>query len=178
MPVLTTGIVRDCFYLLIFYSEKFSTWLWRLPFAVNVNLNLPNNTFQRLTFKLHYHTLWLDSEILIRYFKKRKKAAIFTVKLMWQFLGRDETISFPIFIVRSLWRSIYHQILQRQVAFHALSKSGKLSCCHCSIILTSFAINLETQYYINCQLPTWYIRIFCFVLGIYFGRLSQNIRTS
>ena len=104
-----------------------------------------------MTFKLHYHTLWLDSEILIRYFKKRKKAAIFTVKLMWQFLGRDETISFPIFIVRSLWRSIYHQILQRQVAFHALSKSGKLSCCHCSIILTSFAINLETQYYINCQ---------------------------
>ena len=30
MPVLTIGIVRDCFYLLIFYS------------AVNVNLNLSN----------------------------------------------------------------------------------------------------------------------------------------
>ena len=41
MPVLTIGIVRDCFYLLIFYSEKFSTWVWRLPFAVNGNLNLP-----------------------------------------------------------------------------------------------------------------------------------------
>ena len=40
MPVLTTGIVRDSFYLLIFYSEKFLTWVWRLPFAVNVNLNL------------------------------------------------------------------------------------------------------------------------------------------
>ena len=25
VPVLTIGIVRDCFYLLIFYSEKFST---------------------------------------------------------------------------------------------------------------------------------------------------------
>ena len=25
MPVLTIGIVVDCFYLLIFYSEKFST---------------------------------------------------------------------------------------------------------------------------------------------------------
>ena len=25
MPVLTIGIVRGCFYLLIFYSEKFST---------------------------------------------------------------------------------------------------------------------------------------------------------
>ena len=40
MSVLTIGIVRDCFYLLIFYSEKFSIWVWRLPFAVNVNLNL------------------------------------------------------------------------------------------------------------------------------------------
>ena len=48
MPVLTTGIVRDCFYLLIFYSEKFSTWVWRLPFAVNVNLNLSN--FSNSTF--------------------------------------------------------------------------------------------------------------------------------
>ena len=43
MPVLTIGIVRGCFYLLIFYSEKFSTWVWRLPYAVNVNLNLCNN---------------------------------------------------------------------------------------------------------------------------------------
>ena len=40
MSVLTIGIIRDCFYLIIFYSEKFSTWDWRLPFAVNVNLNL------------------------------------------------------------------------------------------------------------------------------------------
>ena len=40
MPALTIGIVRYCFYLTIFYSEKFSTWVWRLPFAVNVNLNL------------------------------------------------------------------------------------------------------------------------------------------
>ena len=42
IPVLTIGIVRDCFYLLIFYSEKFSTWVWHLPFAVKVNLNLSN----------------------------------------------------------------------------------------------------------------------------------------
>ena len=33
MPVLSTRIVLGCFYLLIFYSEKFST-------DVNVNLNL------------------------------------------------------------------------------------------------------------------------------------------
>ena len=40
MPVLSKRIVLDCFYLLIFYFEKFSTDVWRLPCAVNVNLNL------------------------------------------------------------------------------------------------------------------------------------------
>ena len=42
MPVLSTRIVLDCFYLLIFYSEKFSTDVCRLPYTVNVNLNLSN----------------------------------------------------------------------------------------------------------------------------------------
>ena len=37
MPVLTIGIVRDCFYLLIFYSAKFSTWVWRLPLWRNLH---------------------------------------------------------------------------------------------------------------------------------------------
>ena len=40
MPVLSIRIVLDSFYLLIFYSEKFSTWIWRFLFAVNLNLNL------------------------------------------------------------------------------------------------------------------------------------------
>ena len=40
MPVLSKRIVLDCFYLLIFYFEKFSTDVCRLPCAVNVNLNL------------------------------------------------------------------------------------------------------------------------------------------
>ena len=43
MPVLSTRIVLGCFYLLIFYSEKFSTDVCRLPYAVNVNLNLSDN---------------------------------------------------------------------------------------------------------------------------------------
>ena len=43
MPVLSTRIVLDCFYLLIFYSEKFSTDVCRLPYTVNVNLNLSND---------------------------------------------------------------------------------------------------------------------------------------
>ena len=33
-PVLSIRIVLDSFYLPIFYSEKFSTWICRLPFAV------------------------------------------------------------------------------------------------------------------------------------------------
>ena len=37
---LSIRIVLSCFYLLIFYFEKFSTWIWRLPFAVYVKLKL------------------------------------------------------------------------------------------------------------------------------------------
>ena len=43
MLVLSTRIVLDCFYLLILYSEKFSTDICRLLYAVNVNLNLSTN---------------------------------------------------------------------------------------------------------------------------------------
>ena len=43
MPALSIRIALDCFYLLIFYSEKFSTDVCRLPYAVNVNLNLSND---------------------------------------------------------------------------------------------------------------------------------------
>ena len=51
MPVLSKGIVLDCFYLLIFYFEKFSTDVCRLPCAVNVNLNLSNAT-KKVTLSL------------------------------------------------------------------------------------------------------------------------------
>ena len=37
---LSIRIVLSRFYLLIFYFEKFSTWIWRLPFAVYVMLKL------------------------------------------------------------------------------------------------------------------------------------------
>ena len=53
MTVLSTRIVLDCFYLLIFYSEKFSTDVCRLPYAVNVNLNLSN---KEITTSLMWHT--------------------------------------------------------------------------------------------------------------------------
>ena len=45
MPVLSIRIVLDCFYLLIFYFEKFSTHVCRSPYAANVNLNLSIVTF-------------------------------------------------------------------------------------------------------------------------------------
>ena len=48
MPVLSKRIVLNCFYLLIFYFDKFSTDVCRLPYAVNVNLNLSNEP--RLTY--------------------------------------------------------------------------------------------------------------------------------
>ena len=41
-PVLSLRIVLDSFYLLIFYSEKFSSWIWCLPLVVYVALNLSN----------------------------------------------------------------------------------------------------------------------------------------
>ena len=49
MPVLSKRIVLDCFYLLIFYSEKFSTDVCRLPYAVNVNLVYNVASYHRLT---------------------------------------------------------------------------------------------------------------------------------
>ena len=43
-PFLYIWIVLSCFYLLIFYFEKFSAefsfWIWRLPFAVTQNLSI------------------------------------------------------------------------------------------------------------------------------------------
>ena len=58
MLVLSTKIVLDCFYLLIFYSEKFSTDVCRLPYAVNVNLNLSNAwVITLMLLRLLYHCL-------------------------------------------------------------------------------------------------------------------------
>ena len=65
MPVLSKRIVLDCFYLLIFYFEKFSTDVCRLPCAVNVNLNLSN--FAQFTFRHLYFT----NSLVIVYVSRR-----------------------------------------------------------------------------------------------------------
>ena len=57
MSVLSTRIVLDCFYQLIFYSEKFSTDVCRLTYAVNVNLNLSNRSTLK-TLKLPHVTVF------------------------------------------------------------------------------------------------------------------------
>ena len=44
---LPIGIVLNCFYLFIFYFEKFSTWIWRLLLAIYMMLKLPNNNILR-----------------------------------------------------------------------------------------------------------------------------------
>ena len=59
MLVLSTRIVLDCFYLLILYSEKFSTDVCRLPYAVNVNLNL--SVIRLVPSRLSYLFLFIRS---------------------------------------------------------------------------------------------------------------------
>ena len=49
---LSIRIVLSSFYLLICYFEKFSTWIWRLPFAV-CDVKLPN--FTRLRYGVGKH---------------------------------------------------------------------------------------------------------------------------
>ena len=79
MPVLSTRIVLDCFYLVILYSEKFSTDVCRLPYAENVNLNLSkkfgNTTFVRFVNK----TKTRDKRCFFT--KKKKKKKNFTIGL-------------------------------------------------------------------------------------------------
>ena len=46
---LSIRIVLSCFYLLIFYFEKFWTWIWPLSFAVYAKLKLSNIWAQLLS---------------------------------------------------------------------------------------------------------------------------------
>ena len=50
---LSIRIVLSCFYVLIFYFEKFSAWIWRLSFAVYAKLKLSNTwaSMQKLLFR-------------------------------------------------------------------------------------------------------------------------------
>ena len=61
-PGLSITIVLDSFHLLIFYSEKFSTQNWLLPFAVNVTLNGRPCSFFRPSFG--QIMIWVETDHL------------------------------------------------------------------------------------------------------------------
>ena len=60
---LSIRIVLSCFYLLIFYFEKFSTWIWRLPYT------------------------WYSNSLLYRFIKTQKTGTNFTSILPATFIG-------------------------------------------------------------------------------------------
>ena len=67
--MLSIIIVLGSFYLLIFYSEKFSTWIWRLQFAVNVNLNLTIVIYRYCDLILEVQVNVSQNSVLIAPFK-------------------------------------------------------------------------------------------------------------
>ena len=56
---LSIRIVLSCFYLLIFSLEKFSTWIWRLPFAIYVQFRIINYRWIQ-TLMTHSYSVSLD----------------------------------------------------------------------------------------------------------------------
>ena len=93
MPVLSIRIVLDCFYLLIFYFEKFSTHVCRLPYAANVNLNLSNTLGNRYVSASRISRPWPtidrsphpgDSAYTIERFHSRGHH-------LWKFIGTKES---------------------------------------------------------------------------------------
>ena len=74
MPVLSKRIVLDCFYLLIFYFEKFSINVCRLPCAVNVNLNLSNLSIIQIRDLIELTTSLTLGNRIVRVFKLSSRA--------------------------------------------------------------------------------------------------------
>ena len=58
-PALSKKIILDSIYLLIFYFDKFSTWIWRLPLALNVTLKPQPD---RSSAEARNHERWPKSE--------------------------------------------------------------------------------------------------------------------
>ena len=57
--LMHTNNVLSCFYLLIFYFEKFSTWIRRLSFA----------TYLKLTLSIYFRLSGFQSSLLLIYFR-------------------------------------------------------------------------------------------------------------
>ena len=75
---LSIRIALSCFYLLIFFFEKFLAWIWRLPFAVYVKLKLSGVTFTtnvRLKLRNSQNRKWAY---------KNSAQQFFWIKLAWR----------------------------------------------------------------------------------------------
>ena len=60
-----SSIVLSCFYLLIFYFEKFSTWIWHLAFAVYMKLKLSNVKYWYHCFFFTRMFVWEEDTVLL-----------------------------------------------------------------------------------------------------------------
>ena len=80
--VLSIRIVLSSFYLLIFYFEKFSTWVWRLPFGLYVKLKF--------------------STVRLKYFQKCYR--------IWTCIAVNQTTFFTAFRAFSLTRPAATQL--------------------------------------------------------------------
>ena len=70
MPVLTKGIVRDCFYLLIFNSEKFSTWICSIKWPL---VSIPRVTVR---LRVTHHWRYFCFQKIPRFFNSPAKTAL------------------------------------------------------------------------------------------------------
>ena len=108
MLVLSTRIVLDLFYLLIFHSEKFSTDVCRLPYAVNVNLNLSismsHSSLSSLCNELE-HTRRIRGWAYLKkvHFLPNELADKENSTCMHERIMRDILLIFNEFIVAPLW---------------------------------------------------------------------------
>ena len=76
-------IVLSYFYLLIFYFEKFWTWIWRLPFAVYVMLKLSNMSNEDVGQWTSIHIpRWIGALFLINVHKVTRGASFLKLCVM------------------------------------------------------------------------------------------------
>ena len=105
---LSLRIVLSCFYLLIFCFEKFSSWIWRLPYTWS-SLLQPVQTsliIQRLNKKKHLRerTTSMVSQSLL----SKKKKEIRATKIVWIATFKGILILLKVLQLRWCQRTVCH----------------------------------------------------------------------
>ena len=105
---LSLRIVLSCFYLLIFCFEKFSSWIWRLPYTWS-SLLQPVQTsliIQRLNKKKHLRerTTSMVSQSLL----SKKKKEIRATKIVWIATFKGILILRKVLQLRWCQRTVCH----------------------------------------------------------------------